>query len=225
MCGRYAFFSQPQVVTQELGAVPAVHVPVTPRYNAAPSQFMPVITSEFPLVLQPARWGLVPQWAKDMQMGNRLINTRSESIREKPAFYNIFRFKRCLVPADCYFEWKQEGKLKVPYCIHHHQKRLLYMAGLWDLWHEELVSFSVITTGASDDIRHLHHRMPVLLQAGQAALWLDRRAGAERLLPLLKAAPEGYLRYYSIGTKINTPVHDDASLLAPVNHKPNTLFD
>jgi putative SOS response-associated peptidase YedK len=225
MCGRYAFFRNPEVVRAELGAVPAVHAEVLPRYNAAPSQFMPVITSEFPGVLQPARWGLVPQWAKDISIGNKLINTRSESIEEKPAFRNIFKYKRCIVPADCYFEWKKEGKQKVPYCMHHREKRLLYMAGLWDLWRDELVSFSVITTDASDDIKHLHNRMPVLLGIDAARRWLAPTASADALLPMLRPAPVGYLQFYTVGQKINTPVNDDASLMEPVSYKPNTLFD
>jgi putative SOS response-associated peptidase YedK len=216
MCGRYSFFTPLPDAALYLDAQALAYFEFPPNYNAPPTQMMPVITNEFPGVIQFFRWGLVPKWAKEMAVGYKMINTRSESIRDKPAFRNIFKYKRCIVPADGYYEWKKEGKIKVPYRFHLPGNALMLLAGLWDTWGEGLQTFSIITTEANADVAHIHDRMPVLLTQDEARLWLSNDIHPDELLTLLRPAPIGLLQSYTVSTRLNSAVNNEPTLIDPV---------
>lgn len=227
MCGRYSFFIPLDQAESQLGVRSVPNLDWFPHYNAAPSQAMPVITNEFPDIMQFFRWGLVPKWAKETSIGYKMINTRSESIAEKPAFRNIFKYKRCLVPADGYYEWQvagdnggkgsKKGKpVKQPFRFHLPGDDILLFAGLWDTWGpDNLQTFSIITCPANNDTSPYHDRMPVILSHEEAKKWLSR-APEDTLLPLLKPAPEGLLEIYPISTYVNKPGNEGKEVLERV---------
>lgn len=226
MCGRYSFFTPIPEIELTLGVKAVEWAEWQARYNAAPTQMMPVITNEFPDVIQFFRWGLVPKWASEISIGNKMINTRTESIIEKPAFRNIFKYKRCLVLADGYYEWMattlppQKGSKqkisKQPYRFHLPHNEVLLIAGLWDTWQGELNTFSIITCPANKDVEHIHDRMPVILNHAEAKLWLSNDIAPDQLLKLLKPAPTGVVQFYPISTAVNKPIADDASIIEPI---------
>ena len=184
MCGRFAFYS-PSEATAALFGVSA-SITVEPRFNIAPSQYIAGIreTDEAGRELVMFRWGLVPFWAKDPAIGNRMINARAETVAEKPSFRAAYRHRRCLVLADGFYEWKKEGAGKVPYFISLANGEAFAFAGLWETWQskesEEIIqSTTLITTAANEFISTVHHRMPVILQPDTADRWL---AGDDNLL-------------------------------------------
>jgi putative SOS response-associated peptidase YedK len=184
MCGRFAFYS-PSEATAALFGVSA-SITVEPRFNIAPSQYIAGIreTDETGRELVMFRWGLVPFWAKDPAIGNRMINARAETVAEKPSFRAAYRHRRCLVLADGFYEWKKEGAGKVPYFISLANGEPFAFAGLWETWQskdtEEIIqSTTLITSAANEFISTVHHRMPVILQPDTADRWL---AGDDDLL-------------------------------------------
>ena len=184
MCGRFAFYS-PSEATAALFGVSA-SIPVEPRFNIAPSQYIAGIreTDDTGRELAMFRWGLVPFWAKDAAIGNRMINARAETVSEKPSFRAAYRHRRCLLLADGFYEWKKEGTGKVPYFISLANGESFAFAGLWETWQsketdEIIQSATLITTAANDFISTVHHRMPVILQPDTADRWL---AGDNELL-------------------------------------------
>src|SRR5262249_41276153 len=149
------------------------------------------------------RWGLIPSWAKDKKIGARLINARAETVAEKPAFRSAFKHRRCLIPADGFFEWKNEGGRKQPYYITLQDGGLFALAGLWEEWHsgagEVMPSCTIITTEANEVVRPLHERMPVILEVTGYADWLDPTAKSkEALLSLLRPFPAERMRAYPV---------------------------
>jgi putative SOS response-associated peptidase YedK len=227
MCGRYSFFIPLEQAEQQLQVNAPDWIQWAPRYNAAPSQAMPVITNEFPGVIQLLRWGLVPKWAKDISIGNKMINTRSESITEKPSFKNIFKYKRCLVLADGYYEWQtpkyadkipKSKLIKQPFRFHLPGDEIMLMAGLWDSWGlDGLQTFSIITCPANADVAPYHDRMPVLLSHSEARMWLDNKTPSNTLIQLLKPAPEGLLEMYAISTYVNKPGNEGPLVIEKIN--------
>jgi len=213
-------------VKVELGVEAADLANWQPRYNAAPTQLMPVITNEFPGIIQFFRWGLVPKWAKEIGIGAKMINTRCESIAEKPAFKNIFKYRRCLVLADGYYEWlathaapapgSKQKIAKHPYRIYLPHNEVMLLAGLWDTWGEALHTFSIITCPPNHDVGFIHNRMPVLLNHHEARLWLSNEIAPQELLKLMKPAPEGVLQWYPISTLVNKPLNDTIDVIAPL---------
>jgi putative SOS response-associated peptidase YedK len=228
MCGRYAFFTPIEAVTR-LFAVSEVHIrELAPRYNIAPTQEVPIIrVSPFleqdgahePLrELALARWGLVPFWAKDPSIGNRMINARGETVAQKPAFRAAFRKRRCLVPADGFFEWQKTESGKQPWYIHAADGEPLALAGLWELWDPPdggapLASCSIITTRANEFMRPLHERMPVILDAGGRDAWLDAATTPSGLQALLVPAAEDALEAWPVSRRVNSPFNEDPSLV------------
>jgi putative SOS response-associated peptidase YedK len=231
MCGRYAFYTPIEAVTRLFG-VSEVHArDVTPRYNIAPTQEVPIVrvsafleedaAREPVRELALARWGLVPFWAKDPSIGNRMINARGETVAAKPAFRAAFRKRRCLVPADGFFEWQKTDSGKQPWYIHATGGEPLAFAGLWELWDPPedgapLASCTIITTRASDFMRPLHDRMPVVLDAAGRDAWLDTASSPEQLQPLLAPAPEDVLEAWPVSRRVNSPFNEDPSLVEPV---------
>jgi len=196
MCGRYLITSSPEAFRRLFGYLEQPNFP--PRYNVAPTQPIPVVRvvegrRQFALV----RWGLIPPWVKDPRKFTLLINARAESVNDKPAFRYPMRRRRCLVPADGFYEWKDEGGRKRPFCVRPRDGEPIAFAGLWETWigpnGEELETAAIITTNASRDLAVLHDRMPVA------------------------PAAEGLLDAYEVSSAVNRAANDEPTLIAPVS--------
>ena len=198
MCGRFAFYS-PSEATAALFGVDGALV-LEPRYNIAPTQFVAAIRNdqEQNRELVMLRWGLVPFWAKDPAIGNRMINARAETVAEKPSYREAFKHRRCVVLADGFYEWHRNGDVKTPYFISLASGEPFALAGLWEDWKdkksgEPLQTTALITTAANEFMQPLHHRMPVVLQPEMADDWLegtnDFLAGVAEQMPALRAWP------------------------------------
>jgi putative SOS response-associated peptidase YedK len=197
-----------------------------PRYNIAPTQAVAIVRIAPDTSVrqwQMVRWGLVPSWAKDASIGNRMINARGETIADKPSFRTAFRRRRCLVPADGYFEWRKSGSGKQPYYIRLDDDRPFAMAGLWENWldpatNETLQSCTLITTQANPLTQPIHDRMPVILNAADYELWLDPQLqDAERLGALLRPFAGTELRADPVDTYVNSPRNDDPRCVELLN--------
>lgn len=189
MCGRYTQTKQFYEIRLRFD-VDAFEHEISPRYNIAPNQRAVVIMSEGKRKLEMMQWCLIPSWAKDPSIGNRMINARAETLAEKPSFKRLIGKRRCLVLADGFYEWRKEGKRKVPLRIVRKDRQPFAFAGLWDSWRNpdanELHSFTIITTEANDLLRPIHDRMPVILHQTDEQLWLDPNVNdAAKLRPFL----------------------------------------
>ncbi len=214
MCGRYSFAPTPKQQAELPRPVSPTAAIVSARYNIAPTQRACVITDRQPATVQTMEWGLVPHWSKDGKNSGALINARAESLTEKPSFREAFQTRRCLVPADSFYEWKTlPGRQKAPYRIHATDGQLLFMAGIWDVWTqngEEKTTFSIITTTPNREMSDIHNRMPVLLTTAEAReRWLSEPDEA-----LLHPAPDHYLTMYRVTAKLNATTYD-----APAAHE------
>jgi len=198
MCGRFAFYSPSEATAALFGVDGALAV--EPRYNIAPTQFVAAVrdNAEQDRELVMLRWGLVPSWAKDSAIGNRMINARAETVAEKPSYRVAFRHRRCVVLADGFYEWHREGDVKTPYFISLASGEPFALAGLWESWKdrksdESMQTTTLITTAANDFMQPLHHRMPVILQSETANEWLsgpnDYLQEATERTPALQAWP------------------------------------
>ncbi len=220
MCGRYAL-SSPLGDLVEIFDVPPVEFDHGPRYNIAPTQMAPVVaTDRRGTRMGLLRWGLVPSWADDRSIGSRMINARAETLRSKPAFKEAAVSRRCLVPADGFYEWAKEGGRKIPFWIHPPDGAPLSFAGLWERWkrdgEEPVYSFTIITVDANDSIRHLHPRMPAIIPEENRHLWLDGSGPHQDALNLLTPFA-GELDAYPVSTLVNSPANDVAECITPVS--------
>jgi len=219
MCGRFTL-TQPEAVAQRFGVQFALFE-FPPRYNIAPSQPVAVIMQNGERRLEACRWGLVPFWAKDPDIGNRLINARAETLAEKPAFkYSLVR-RRCLIPADGFYEWRKEGNRRVPVYIRRRDGGLFAFAGLWDEWQSPdgspLRTCTIITTEPNALIAAIHDRMPAILKPEHEDLWLDGSLkDPARLLTLLQPYPEQELEAFAVSFRANNPNHDSPQCIQPV---------
>jgi len=212
MCGRYSYTGNPNHVTTRLGIRA---VPSAPRYNIAPSQFAPVIRSvegHRPAMDQ-LMWGLVPFWAKDRSIGQKTINARSEKLDETGSFKTPFRYRRCLVLSDGFFEWKRFGREKQAYRILMKDESTFAFAGLWDHWNRPdgavLETFTIVTTQANSLIRDIHHRMPVILPPSKWEMWLSQEERSpKRLQPILESFPAEAMQVYAVSDWVNRVEHD-----------------
>ena len=223
MCGRYSLTSPPEAVRRLFGLTTTPNFPA--RYNIAPTQSVPVVRrvgaeSGAACELAMLRWGLVPSWASELSIGAKMINARAETVSEKPAFRAAFRQRRCLVPADGFYEWRVEGKAKQPMRITLDDGGLFAFAGLWERWIKgpegPLETFTIITTEASSSIVDIHERMPVMLAKDDHASWLDPRARADDLKGLLRPFPPERLKAVAVSTRVNNVRHDDPACLEPL---------
>ncbi|MDA0706282.1 MAG: SOS response-associated peptidase [Proteobacteria bacterium] len=213
MCGRFAFYS-PSEATAALFGV-ATSTAVVPHYNIAPSQYIAAIrnASDAGRELVMLRWGLLPFWAKDPGIGNRMINARMETVAEKPSFRAAYRQRRCLVLADGFYEWKQDDGGKTPYFVSLANGTPFAFAALWENWQardsdENVQSTALITTAANDFMAAVHHRMPIILQPDTADRWL---AGDNAVLADVSGnSPE--LRAWPVNRRVNNARNDDADL-------------
>ncbi len=225
MCGRYTL-SSPIEVVADLFSVDAGHAPAAlpPRYNLAPTQSAPVVRiarAGGPRTLELLRWGLIPSWAKEAEIGNRLINARAESLAEKPAYKSSFKKKRCLVAVDGFYEWKAEGKVKQPYLIHRQDGRPFAFAGLWSSWKnpegETVDTFTIVTTSPNGLLAPIHNRMPVILEPKDFDLWLDpRMEDTERLQALFGPGPEEGFEAVPVSRAVNNPGNDSPDCIEPL---------
>ncbi|HSG39791.1 MAG TPA: SOS response-associated peptidase [Thermoanaerobaculia bacterium] len=223
MCGRYTL-STPSDDIALLFDISEL-MPLPPRYNMAPTQeaaVVRVVEPGGPRRLDLLKWGLIPFWAKEAAIGNKLINARSETVVEKASFRTSFKKKRCLIPADGFYEWKKEGKLKQPYLIHRKDAKPFAFAGLWSAWRnpeggQPVETFTILTTDANDLLRPLHNRMPVILDRENFDLWLDPKVeDAEKLQPLLVPYPVDDFEAFPVSRVVNSPAHDQPDCIAPL---------
>ena len=218
MCGRYTLVKPAKEVSERFGV--KVGDNYGPRFNAAPTQLMPVITTESPEGLSWFYWGLIPAWSKDKAVSNKLINARAETLEEKASFRNALKSRRCLVPADGFYEWKSVGKKsKVPYRITLLQEELFAFAGLWEEYEDDegsmVHTFTIITTEANDAVQSLHSRMPAILSRQDEKAWLDPKTEPEQLKELLQPYPANKTRFYTVSSQVNNASQDAASLIQP----------
>lgn len=214
MCGRFAFYS-PAEATAALFGVSDVPV-VRPRYNIAPTQTITAVRvgSEAAREVALLRWGLVPFWAKDPSIGNRMINARAETVAEKPSFRAAYRKRRCLILADGFYEWRKEADGKTPYFISLASGEPFAFAGLWEDWHakdsdDSVQSTAIITTSANEFMRQIHDRMPVVLQQETADRWLD---GDDQVLS--EAGESGpAFRAWLVDRRVNNARNEDEALV------------
>ncbi|MFC2100874.1 SOS response-associated peptidase [Bacteroidota bacterium] len=218
MCGRFSFTPTAKIIEDRFN-ITIEEAFYKPRYNCAPSQSLAVISNVEAANLSYYRWGLIPFWAKDKAIGNKMINAKAETITEKPSFKNPFKSKRCLVLSDGFYEWKK-GIVKVPYRITLLDKSLFAMAGLWDTWKapegELIHSFTIITTKANEIMEPIHNRMPVILKREDEQKWLHQEK-PEELLPLLNPYPADEMFVYPISNLVNSPRNDTAEILTARN--------
>ncbi len=222
MCGRYTLSVPLSNLVDSFDVLPP-EFEYAPRFNIAPTQDAPVIAQDDAgRRMGLLRWGLIPSWAKDPALGSRMINARSETVAEKPAYRSAFRRRRCLVPADGFFEWKREGEVKTgpntPFWIHRVDREPFVMAGLWEKWVPKgsppVFTFSILTTEAAPVIREIHPRMPVILPRDAHDLWLDSSTSESELLALLGPHEEG-LQAYPVSTLVNSPRNDVRECIDP----------
>jgi putative SOS response-associated peptidase YedK len=207
---------------EELGAS-------APRYNVAPGQEVWVVRADragLRRELARVRWGLVPFWAETPASGAAMINARAETVAEKPAFRQPFLGRRCIVPADGFYEWQRRGGGTQPFFIGRRDHRPFGMAGLWDLWRgpgdARIESCTILTTAPNEIVEPLHDRMPVILAPDDFALWLDRReADVPTLMALLRTAPSDALAIHAVSTRVNDPRNDDPDCLTPFTPTPD----
>lgn len=223
MCGRYVIISAPEVIRALFGCEETPDFP--PRYNVAPTEPVPIVRQErerrrFALV----RWGLIPSWVKDPRAFPLLINVRGESVLDKPAFRAAMRYRRCLFPADGFYEWRREGKRRVPFFVRPRSDGPIAFAGLWETWSgpngEELESAAIVTTQANRMLAAIHERMPVVVPREAFDFWLDPAVDAKAAAAVLAPAPDSLFEAYPISPAVNRAGHDGPHLIAPAASQP-----
>jgi putative SOS response-associated peptidase YedK len=220
MCGRFVITSAPEALRRLFGYVDQPNFP--PRYNVAPTQPVPVViigngVRQFRLM----RWGFIPAWVKDPRGFALLINARAETVLDKPAFKNAFRRRRCLIPADGYYEWSQAAARKRPYFIHARDGGPFGLAALAETWigpnGEEVDTVAIVTTAASADLAVLHPRVPVTIGANNFERWLDcSNDDASDAMALLAPPAEGEFLWHQVSSRVNRVANDDAQLILPM---------
>jgi putative SOS response-associated peptidase YedK len=233
MCGRYRLSRRKQLV-EEYFDTESDESEWTPRYNIAPSQPVPVIRQnpkEPRRELSLMRWGLIPSWASDSSGAARMINARSETAGTKPAFRDPLTNRRCLIPADGFYEWQRTGKVKQPYCFEVNDGELFAFAGIWDRWTDQnrntVETCSILTTSSNAVTSAVHDRMPVILDPDSYDIWLDPgMRDVTTASELLKPYDAHLMRCYPISTRINHVANDDDECSAPVElaQIQNSLF-
>jgi putative SOS response-associated peptidase YedK len=247
MCGRYASSRNPDDLVEEFEIdTSRVEQPLELDFNVAPTKEVYAVVERPPSgsgdgagepeperQLRTLRWGLVPSWAKDVSIGNRMINARMETVAEKPAYKKAFAKRRCLLPADGYFEWYATAELtakgkprKQPFFVRPRDHGVLAMAGLYEIWRDPaktdddptrfLWTCTVITTDAEDGLGHIHDRMPLMVEREQWGSWLDPRTGSGSLLDLLTPASPGRLEAYPVSTLVSNVRNNGPELLEPL---------
>jgi len=221
MCGRYAVTLPPEAMGRLFRVTERPNL--IPRWNVAPTQTVPMIAigKDLGPHLVQARWGLQPGWMEKDPPTGPLFNARGETVADKPAFRGAFARKRCLVPADGYYEWKNEGGIKQPYFVRRRDGLPMVFAGLWESRKAPegypLVSTAIITFAAPMVMKQLHERTPVMMPEEAWPLWLAWDSPREALLPLIKAPPEEMLTWHAVSDRVNKVANDDGGLVQPIS--------
>jgi putative SOS response-associated peptidase YedK len=227
MCGRYSLTTVPEAMRALFGFENLPNL--EPRYNVAPTQAAAVvrIAASGARELAMLRWGLIPSWSKDASIASKLINARAETVAEKPSFRDAFQKRRCLIPADGFYEWRTEEGRKQPFRIGMKGGAPFAFAGLWERWTapaastgiaagEVVETFTILTTEANNKLRPIHARMPVILPPACFAAWLDAANDQETLKALLHPFPAEPMAFYRVSTAVNNVRNDDPSCTAPL---------
>lgn len=221
MCGRFTLTAD-QDSFEDRFSLTRFDLGWVPSFNIAPTQEVLTVTNDGsenrPELM---RWGLVPSWAKDPKIGNRMINARSETLAEKPSFRTAFKRRRCLIPADGFYEWKREGKAKKPMLITANPGGLFAFAGLWETWKQPddswLLTCAIITTSANEFMKSIHDRMPVILPRESEASWLDPEEQDTAILSeLLLPYDSDRMEAYEVSTLVNSPRNNFPEVIEPV---------
>lgn len=238
MCGRYSIGTKPDVLAAvfKLATMPLFE----PRYNVAPTQLAPVLRMDASgrLCLDFLKWGFIPSWADDPAIGNRMINARAETAAEKPAFRKAFQQRRCLIPADAFYEWKKVGRKKQPYAVRMRDGGPFAIAGLWETWRaktadeeaREIESFTILTIEPNDLVKELHDRMPAIIDPADYAKWLDPTCNdVESLKTILRAPPPEEMIAYPVSPRVNRAESEGPDCLQPIapapKREPDSLFE
>jgi putative SOS response-associated peptidase YedK len=218
MCGRFTLTQSPDAIAQAFG----IEVPnFPPRYNIAPSQPVGVVVPsagqqkrQFRLM----QWGLIPSWAKDASIGSKLINARSETVHEKPSFRSAFKYRRCLIVADGFYEWQKAGNgRKQPFYFSMKDRFIFAFAGLWESW-QDIETCTILTTSANELLKPIHERMPVIVKPEDYGVWLDLTVQqADILSPIFEPFPFDKMVATSVSTAVNTPSNDSELCIQPLN--------
>jgi putative SOS response-associated peptidase YedK len=221
MCGRYAITTAPEAMRRLFGYLEQPNFPA--RYNVAPTQPIPIVRMvegrrQFALV----RWGLLPSWAKDPRNFTLLINARGESVCDKPAFRAAMRHRRCLIPADGFYEWKRDGAAKQPFYVTLKDGAPFAFAGIWENWMgpngEEIETAAMVTTTASRSIAHIHDRMPVMLSPETFGVWLDcKNVDAQTAMALVAPVRDDLVQAHEVSTRVNRVTNDTPDLIEEVS--------
>jgi putative SOS response-associated peptidase YedK len=209
MCGRYSFTHTKEKFSKRFAITISDW---KPRYNAAPQQIMPVITDANPTEASFFRWGLIPSWSLEENMGINLFNARAEAIFTKAPFKHAIHTQRCLIPSDGFFEWKREGKNRIPFRIMLASDEAFAFAGIWESWErndgEIINTYSIITTAANNVMREIHDRMPAIIPKELEKTWLKKDLKDSEITDVLKAGENNKLTYYKAHRSVNNADHD-----------------
>lgn len=229
MCGRFVQASSPALLLAQFGAIEVVTDLADPDYNVTPRREVTVVlnTVEGERVIDRLRWGLVPRWAKDKAIGDRLINARSETVKEKPSFKSAYASRRCIIPVDGFYEWRAiDGqRTKQPVFIHANTGQPIAVAGIWESWRDPadgndaiapLRTCAILTTEANAMIEPIHNRMPVILDEQDWDAWLDASTAMDELDALLAPAPDDVVAWHEVSTAVNNTRNNDSSLMLPL---------
>lgn len=222
MCGRFSLATDQKTLAETFTAF-EIPEELGPRYNIAPSQPVAVVANNGQNKVEFFQWGLIPSWAKDPQIGNRMINARAETLAEKPSFKTAYKRRRCLVLADGFYEWRKEptSKAKTPMYIRLVSGEPFAFAGLWESWHgaedSTILSCTIITTTPNEFMAEIHNRMPVILPPNAYAAWLDpAERNPDQLQGLLKPYPAKQMTAYPVSRIVNSPQNDTPDCIIPV---------
>ena len=228
MCGRFRLTYSQKLLARQFDAdldAALKEFDDLPRYNIAPTQPVLAIKQGKKRTITKMRWGLIPAWAKDERIGNRNINARSETIREVSSFRELVDSRRCLIPADGFYEWKKSGKMRQPFCFEVSEGGLFAFAGLWDTWRkpngETIESCTILTTTANDMVSELHDRMPVIVPPEKYELWLSPDIDdAAAIQEIFKPYDPGAMEQYPVDQRMNNVANDDPASAAPIVLEP-----
>jgi putative SOS response-associated peptidase YedK len=231
MCGRYALDVTGLELARSFDAMLGTGARFLPRFNLAPTMEVPVLRSagEAAIRLDLLRWGLIPAWASDPAAGSRMINARSETVFEKPAFKTAVRERRCLVPATLFYEWKRDGRNRIPFGVRPTDGTCFGFAGIWERWdrgEELLETVAILTTSPNSAMSSIHDRMPVILDSDERARWLDHRSHDEggpseaELRSFLEPVADERLLVHRVSTRVNDVKHEGIDLMDPLDETP-----
>jgi putative SOS response-associated peptidase YedK len=222
VCGRYTLTVERSVLAREFHLYPSDLKRWVSHYNIAPLMPIPVLFKEEELKFELFRWGLIPSWAKNEEMGERMINARKETLAEKPSFRESFNKRRCLILADGFYEWKKAQGRKIPYYVRLRSRGPFSFAGLWSQWAspegEDIRSCAIITGEPNELLAPIHDRMPVILPPSFRERWLNpSNHDLDELGSLLKPYPSDEMEAYQVSDLVNSPAHDSPECLVPLN--------